>query len=92
MPQKYIVVFKQHVSADQIDKFADDVNNNGGEVGHRYGSVLNVIHHFSPLILGVTAQQGFSASIPDEYLSSLQSLVGDDIDYIEPDSVVTTQS
>lgn len=63
----------------------------GGEVKHRYDSLLN----------------GFSATIPDNVLASFQSLQGDVIDYIgmslpiisssqqyltpvvEPDQVVT---
>ncbi|KAF8608617.1 hypothetical protein BDV93DRAFT_518699 [Ceratobasidium sp. AG-I] len=34
---------------------------------------------------------GFAAEIPDAHLTSLQSFVGDKIDYIEPDGIVTTQ-
>ena len=52
-----------------------DLERNGGKVTHEYGTVLN----------------GFAAEIPDSYITSLQSLQGDVIDYIEPDSTVTTQ-
>ncbi|KAI0780196.1 hypothetical protein C8Q74DRAFT_1367957 [Fomes fomentarius] len=62
----YIVVFKPHVSKADVDKYADEVAANGGEVGHRYGTVLN----------------GFSATIPDSYLLTLQSFQGDIVDYI----------
>ncbi|KAF8577752.1 protease propeptide/inhibitor, partial [Ramaria rubella] len=72
---EYIVVFKSNVSKEDIDKYADGVNENGGEVSQRYDSKL----------------KGFAATIPDQYLLSLQSLQGDVIDYIEPDGVVTTQ-
>ncbi|THH08684.1 hypothetical protein EW146_g8918 [Bondarzewia mesenterica] len=80
---EYIVVFKKTVSDDAIQKHADDVIANGGQVQQRYDSVL----------------KGFSAVIPDSYLQTLQSLQGGEIDYIgaftsrlsQPDGVVTTQ-
>ncbi|KAJ7595045.1 hypothetical protein C8J56DRAFT_928269 [Mycena floridula] len=75
MSGKYIVVFKDGVTKDQIQKYADDIKTNGGEIGHTYDSM-----------------NGFSATIPDASLSSLQSLVGDVVEFIEPDGVVTTQS
>jgi len=75
MSGKYIVVFKENVTPEQIGKYINDVNSNGGEVGQRFDPVLN----------------GFSATIPDGFLSHLQSLQGDLIDYIEPDGVVRTQ-
>ncbi|TRM69802.1 hypothetical protein BD626DRAFT_475341 [Schizophyllum amplum] len=72
---KYIVVFKQGVSQEQIKKHADQVNQNGGEVTQVYDTIMN----------------GFSAKISPEHLQSLNSFVGDEIDYIEPDGKVTTQ-
>ncbi|KAI0821637.1 hypothetical protein BC628DRAFT_1393998 [Trametes gibbosa] len=75
MSGKYIVVFKDHVSQSEIDKYAGEVNANGGEVVQRYDSVI----------------KGFSASIPDQFLAQLQSVHNDTIDYIEPDTIVTTQ-
>ncbi|KAH9931147.1 protease propeptide/inhibitor [Epithele typhae] len=75
MSGKYIVVFKDNVDQTQVDKFAKDVASNGGTVNQRYDTVL----------------KGFSASIPDAYLQQLQSFTGSVIDYIEPDSMVTTQ-
>ncbi|KAI0645521.1 protease propeptide/inhibitor [Trametes meyenii] len=75
MSGKYIVVFKDHVPQSEIDKYANEVNSNGGAVGQRYNTVL----------------KGFSATIPESYLTQLQSFQGDIIDYIEPDSIVTTQ-
>ncbi|KAI0630165.1 protease propeptide/inhibitor [Trametes polyzona] len=75
MSGKYIVVFKDHVPQSEVDKYASEVNANGGKVDQRYDSVL----------------KGFSATIPESFLLQLQSLQSDTIDYIEPDSVVTTQ-
>ncbi|EEB93134.1 hypothetical protein MPER_08254 [Moniliophthora perniciosa FA553] len=75
MSGKYMVVFKDNVSKEQIQKYVSEVNSNGGKVHHEYGSTLN----------------GFSATIPDQFLQSLQSLQGDVIEHIEPDSTVTTQ-
>jgi hypothetical protein len=76
MSGRYIVVFKKHVGQESINKYVTDVQNSGGEVTHRYNpSVIN----------------GFTARIPDSFMTSLQSLQGDIIDYIEPDGVVTTQ-
>ncbi|RDB16741.1 Serine proteinase inhibitor IA-2 [Hypsizygus marmoreus] len=73
MSGKYIVVFKDSATTEQIDQYVEKVNSNGGEVANRYDAVL----------------KGFAATIPDHFLASLQ---GDDIiDYIEPDSIVTTQ-
>ncbi|KAI0769792.1 hypothetical protein BD413DRAFT_613804 [Trametes elegans] len=73
--ETFIVVFKDGVSQAEIDKFANDVNENGGQVKNRYDSVL----------------RGFSAAIPESFLLRLQSFQGSVIDYIEPDSTVTTQ-
>ncbi|KAG5645199.1 hypothetical protein DXG03_006717 [Asterophora parasitica] len=93
--QKYIVVFKEHVTKEQVNKYAEDVNQNGGEVTNRWDTVLN----------------GFAAVIPDAHFQKLQSLTDDVIDYIgaltnqsrhdsvsngiatlpEPDGIVTTQ-
>ncbi|RPD59777.1 protease propeptide/inhibitor [Lentinus tigrinus ALCF2SS1-6] len=75
MSGKYIVVFKDNVSQNDIDKYAQEVAENGGQVNQRYDTVL----------------KGFSASIPDSYLQQLQSFTGSVIDYIEPDGIVTTQ-
>jgi hypothetical protein len=81
---EFIVVFKDNVSKADIDKYAKEVNEAGrfftsllqyldliatlgGNVGQRYDSVLN----------------GFSATIPDSFMSQLQSLQGEGvIDYI----------
>ncbi|KIM38307.1 hypothetical protein M413DRAFT_447812 [Hebeloma cylindrosporum] len=75
---RYIVVFNDNVTSDDITKYADDVKKNGGQVDVRYdetGGILN----------------GFAAKIPDSFLENLKSLQGDVIKYIEVDSVVTTQ-
>jgi len=75
MSGKYIVVFKEHVTSEQIGNYINDVTANGGELGQRFDPVL----------------KGFSATIPNGYLTRLQSLQGDVIDYIEPDGIVKTQ-
>ncbi|KAH9083433.1 serine proteinase inhibitor IA-1 [Lactarius deliciosus] len=76
---KFIVVFKKSASDEVINDQADAVSANGGKVGNRFTS---------------TILRGFSADIPATYLLTLQnSLTAADsqIDYIEPDSIVTTQ-
>ncbi|TBU33748.1 hypothetical protein BD311DRAFT_747876 [Dichomitus squalens] len=75
MSGRYIVVFKDSVSLDDVKKYADEVNANGGEVGNHFDTLL----------------KGFSATIPESYLQQLQSYQGSVIDYIEPDSTVTIQ-
>ncbi|KAJ8077551.1 hypothetical protein PM082_001983 [Marasmius tenuissimus] len=35
-PQNFIVVFKSGTSQEEIDKHADSINKNGGEVHHRH--------------------------------------------------------
>ncbi|EPT04908.1 hypothetical protein FOMPIDRAFT_1045582 [Fomitopsis schrenkii] len=71
----YIVVFKDNVTQEQVEQYAQEVNSNGGEVTKRFDSILN----------------GFAASIPTAFLTQLQSLQGGVIDYIEPDQIVHTQ-
>ncbi|CDO75682.1 hypothetical protein BN946_scf184941.g35 [Trametes cinnabarina] len=66
MSGRYIVVFKDHVPQSEIDKYANEVNANGGEVAQRYDNVL----------------KGFSATIPEAYLQRLQSFQDSIIDYI----------
>ncbi|KAF8638416.1 hypothetical protein AX17_002223 [Amanita inopinata Kibby_2008] len=53
---RFIVVFKPHVSVEQIEEYVHQVNNNGGQVQHRYDTVLN----------------GFSATLPDSFAKSLE--------------------
>ncbi|KAF5323116.1 hypothetical protein D9611_009230 [Ephemerocybe angulata] len=73
---KFIVVFKKNVTSDQIEKYAQDVTNAGGEVKDRYDQGAGILN-------------GFSATIPASFHASLQ---GDSlVDYIEPDGVVTIQ-
>ncbi|TFK54335.1 protease propeptide/inhibitor [Heliocybe sulcata] len=76
MTGRYIVVFKQSASQEEIDKYAQDINSNGGEIKDRYDSIM----------------KGFSATIPAQFLLQMQNSLQDGpIDYIEPDGVVTTQ-
>ncbi|KAJ8514448.1 hypothetical protein ONZ45_g8013 [Pleurotus djamor] len=67
---KFIVVFKEHATPEQIQEYVDKVNSTGGKVTNNYGS-------------------GFAAELEPSHLTNFQ---GDDIiDYVEPDSIVTTQ-
>jgi hypothetical protein len=56
MSGKYIVVFKDAATDQQIQNYVNSITLEGGQVGHRYDSVL----------------KGFSATIPDSLLSNLQ--------------------
>jgi len=75
--KKYIVIFKDSATPEQIQQYVDGVQkSDGGNVIHRYDSIL----------------KGFAATIPPSFLASLQSNLQDSpIDYIEEDSTVTTQ-
>jgi len=54
---KYIVVFKESATDQQIQNYVHSIESEGGEVGHRYESIM----------------KGFSATIPNSLLSNLQS-------------------
>ncbi|KAJ7084383.1 hypothetical protein B0H15DRAFT_393258 [Mycena belliarum] len=78
MSGKYIVVFKSTATKEEIDKFAETVNGDGGEVTHRYDTLM----------------KGFAATLAPNTLASFNSnlqAADSPIDYIEPDGVVTTQ-
>ncbi|EPQ57448.1 hypothetical protein GLOTRDRAFT_127803 [Gloeophyllum trabeum ATCC 11539] len=76
MTGKYIVVFKQDATQEDIDKCTNELTAAGGEVKDRYDTIM----------------KGFSATIPATFLLQLQNLQNNGpIDYIEPDSTVTTQ-
>ncbi|KAI5120293.1 hypothetical protein M0805_005799 [Coniferiporia weirii] len=75
MAGSFIVVFKDGVTSEQIEKYAEEVNSNGGQVYRRFDTLLN----------------GFAATIPEQLLTQFSSLQGSVVDYIEPDQVVTTQ-
>ncbi|KAG6878477.1 hypothetical protein C0992_008102 [Termitomyces sp. T32_za158] len=53
---RYIIVFKPNVTKEQVDKYAEEVDSNGGKVTNRYDSVLN----------------GFAAHLPNTYFQNLQ--------------------
>ncbi|PFH47546.1 hypothetical protein AMATHDRAFT_67561 [Amanita thiersii Skay4041] len=53
---RFIVVFKPHVTKEQVEEYAQKVNDNGGDVTHRYDNVLN----------------GFAATLPDNFMQNLQ--------------------
>jgi len=72
---KYLVVFKDSATQAQVNNYVASIGQNGGTVGRRLDGLL----------------KGFSATIPDSFLQNLQSEADSVIDYIEPDSVVTTQ-
>lgn len=75
MTQSYIIVFKDHASAEEIESAKKRIQESGGEVVHDYGTVL----------------RGFSAKVTPEFINTLQSNFASAIDYIEEDQVVTTQ-
>ncbi|CAG7850525.1 ABC1 family protein MCP2 {ECO:0000305/PubMed:23781023} AltName: Full=MDM10-complementing protein 2 {ECO:0000303/PubMed:23781023}; AltName: Full=MIOREX complex component 13 {ECO:0000305/PubMed:25683707}; AltName: Full=Mitochondrial organization of gene expression protein 13 {ECO:0000303/PubMed:25683707}; Flags: Precursor [Serendipita indica DSM 11827] len=80
MTQSYIIVFKDHASAEEIESAKKRIqesgeSGSGGEVVHDYGTVL----------------RGFSAKVTPEFINTLQSNFASAIDYIEEDQVVTTQ-
>ncbi|KAG8835312.1 hypothetical protein FRC17_004094 [Serendipita sp. 399] len=60
--RKYIVVFKDHVSEEEINKVKEDLGINGGKVTQEYGSVL----------------KGFAAEIPSSYATLLEQNIRDD--------------
>ncbi|KIM78928.1 hypothetical protein PILCRDRAFT_824052 [Piloderma croceum F 1598] len=76
--KKYIVIFKDSATKDDIERYADGVQQDGGgKVVHRYDTIL----------------KGFAATMSESHLSALQSnLQSSPIDYIEEDGVVTIQS
>ncbi|KAJ3512093.1 hypothetical protein NMY22_g15436 [Coprinellus aureogranulatus] len=74
---KFIVVFKEGVTSDQITKYANDVKAAGGEIKDRYDEGAGILN-------------GFSATIPASFHANLAA--DDLVDYIEPDGVVTTQA
>jgi len=78
MSGKYIVVFKHTASKEDIDKFAESVTDDGGEIIHKYETGL----------------KGFAANLSENTLAKFNSFQKESdsiIDYIEPDGVVTTQ-
>ncbi|KAJ3535630.1 hypothetical protein NMY22_g6402 [Coprinellus aureogranulatus] len=74
---KFIVVFKDGVTSEQITKYANEVKAAGGEVKDRYDEGAGILN-------------GFSATIPASFHANLAA--DDLVDYIEPDGIVTTQS
>jgi len=73
---KYIVVFKDGVSDEDIKKYAEQVNSQGGQVTNVYDTVL----------------RGFAAEMPQEMLMEFKSLQGGIVDYIELDGMAYTQT
>ncbi|KAF9049727.1 protease propeptide/inhibitor [Panaeolus papilionaceus] len=57
MSGKYIVVFKDHATQEQIDDYVKQVTHNSGEVTHHYDTVL----------------KGFAAEIPDNIINSFEA-------------------
>ncbi|TFK29539.1 hypothetical protein FA15DRAFT_664086 [Coprinopsis marcescibilis] len=78
---RYIIGFKDSATEADIERYAKDLNSNGGSVTNEFyknGGIL----------------KAFAGHVPASFLSSLQaqSLQSDSIiDYIEPDGIVTTQ-
>ncbi|KAJ7647340.1 hypothetical protein FB45DRAFT_893158 [Roridomyces roridus] len=75
--QNYIVTFKSTALQDEIDKFVDNVANDGGEIGHRF----KISKGFSAKL----SQKNFDS------LNSLQADPDSIVESIEADGVVTTQ-
>jgi len=78
MSGKYIVVFKPTASEEKINEFKAVVRDEGGEVGQTYDLM-----------------KGFSATLAEatvtKFTNSLQEDPDSPLDFIEPDSTVTTQ-
>ncbi|KAI8587983.1 hypothetical protein BDZ88DRAFT_211577 [Geranomyces variabilis] len=68
---KYLVIFKPDTPDHVLEKAAKDVEAKGGSIGHRYD----------------TTMKGFSATLPDEALTSFQA--HEALDYIEADGEVS---
>ncbi|KAF9529654.1 serine proteinase inhibitor IA-1 [Crepidotus variabilis] len=81
MPEhpKFIVVFKDGVTKDQISDYVTKLTDNGGKVKD------NWFTQDKPIL------NGFSAAIPENYLRSFKSFSGDSIASIEPDGVMWIQ-
>jgi len=80
-PKRYLVTFKDDVTADQIAAFKSGVGQN--VLG---GSNANVKE------INTRITKGFSAALTDAELSEFQSFIGKSpIESIEEDSTVTTQ-
>ncbi|KAG8890431.1 hypothetical protein FRB98_008466 [Tulasnella sp. 332] len=57
MSQRYIVVFKNTATKDQIDQYEAEVKSSGGDVTQRFDTGMN----------------GFAATIPDSFLTKLKA-------------------
>ncbi|KAH7923734.1 hypothetical protein BV22DRAFT_1130429 [Leucogyrophana mollusca] len=75
--RQYNVIFDKAASDSEYQKAKDQLEAAGGVIKTEFGSYGDL--------------KGFSATIPDQYLTSLQSLQGGIIETIEPDSVVSIQ-
>jgi len=73
MYERYIITFKPHVSDAAIEAYMENLERHGALVHQSY----------SPLL------KGFSASIPDDLVYSLEN--SHLIDYVEPDQLVHIQ-
>ncbi|KAG8758773.1 hypothetical protein FRC14_007422 [Serendipita sp. 396] len=83
-PGRYIVMFKQTATQEQIDHIKQMVQSAGAVAGLKGDAVYNQFN------MGPT-YRGFAATITD--MQELNNHLADDgpIDYIEPDGTVTTQ-
>ncbi|MFE6977192.1 hypothetical protein [Streptomyces sp. NPDC057682] len=69
------MTFKSGVTEEEVSKYAQKITGAGGEITKEYNAFIN----------------GFIAVIPDDFLVSLQSDVGGDIETLEPDGVSNVQ-
>ncbi|TIA91572.1 hypothetical protein E3P99_00988 [Wallemia hederae] len=72
---RYIVVFKEDASDDDITKYASQVESSGGKITHPY----------QPSGIMKT----FSGHIPNNFVTTLEG--ASPIEYVEKDKIMTTQ-
>ncbi|PWN23895.1 hypothetical protein BCV69DRAFT_279804 [Microstroma glucosiphilum] len=73
----YIVIFKQSASSGDIDSHIKEVESQGGKIKQRFDSEI---------------MKGFAATMPQDHAQALTAKSGGEhIDYVEPDSEVSTQ-
>ncbi|KAF9529655.1 hypothetical protein CPB83DRAFT_893446 [Crepidotus variabilis] len=78
MVRKFIVLFKDLATAEQIAQYVQEVVNQGGQITNNYN---------------MPGFRGFAAFIPDHYLASLVQVqqLGGLISSLEPDAEMKVQ-